>query len=268
MRSALLTLLVEPNALFREGLNRILRGARFGTLRSTPALDDSTDIATSPPRHKHTLLVVGPGNDADAAVRQIGLFREKEAEGRVAVVANQYRQRDVLSAIRAGANAYFVGVTDTQAFVKSLELVALGETLLPAEILLLLFERGAAQASHEALHDSIAPAKTAWKSSDSDVTMAGQAAPVLTTTESSDAPNLSPRERCILRYLAEGHANKVIARKICISEATVKVHVKAILRKTRVRNRTQAAIWAMNSDPLSYARPSDNGHLNGEARPN
>jgi two-component system, NarL family, nitrate/nitrite response regulator NarL len=267
MRSALLTLLVEPNALFREGLNRIFRNARFGMLRSTPALDDSTEISTSP-QHKHTLLVVGPGNDADAAARQIGLFREKEAKGRVAVVANHYRQRDVLSAIRAGANAYFVEITDTQAFVKSLELVALGETLLPAEILPLLFERGAAQASHEALHDSIAPAKPAWKLSDSDVMMAGQAAPVLTTTESSDAPNLSPRERGILGYLVEGHANKVIASKICISEATVKVHIKAILRKIRVHNRTQAAIWAVNSDPLFYASPSDNGRLNGEPRPN
>jgi two-component system, NarL family, nitrate/nitrite response regulator NarL len=48
-----------------------------------------------------------------------------------------------------------------------------------------------------------------------------------------------------LRGIVEGASNKVIARKIDITEATVKVHVKAILRKVRVRNRTQAAIWAM-----------------------
>jgi two-component system, NarL family, nitrate/nitrite response regulator NarL len=46
--------------------------------------------------------------------------------------------------------------------------------------------------------------------------------------------------------LLNGDANKVIARKVDIAEATVKVHVKAILRKIRVQNRTQAAIWAMN----------------------
>jgi two-component system nitrate/nitrite response regulator NarL len=50
-----------------------------------------------------------------------------------------------------------------------------------------------------------------------------------------------------LRYLIEGDPNKTIARKIHITEATVKVHVKAILRKIRVHNRTQAAIWAMNN---------------------
>ena len=50
-----------------------------------------------------------------------------------------------------------------------------------------------------------------------------------------------------LRYLLLGHPNKVIARRLEISEATVKVYVKAILRKLRVRNRTQAAIWAFNN---------------------
>ena len=50
----------------------------------------------------------------------------------------------------------------------------------------------------------------------------------------------------MLERLIEGDSNKCIARKIDIAEATVKVHVKAILRKIRVQNRTQAAIWGMN----------------------
>jgi len=60
-------------------------------------------------------------------------------------------------------------------------------------------------------------------------------------------PQLSTREKCILRCLVEGDSNKIIARNVKIAEATVKVHVKAILRKIRVHNRTQAAIWAMNN---------------------
>jgi two-component system nitrate/nitrite response regulator NarL len=48
--------------------------------------------------------------------------------------------------------------------------------------------------------------------------------------------------------LIEGHSNKTIARKHHIAEAPVKVHVKAILRKIRVNNRTRAAVWAMNRD--------------------
>ncbi len=56
--------------------------------------------------------------------------------------------------------------------------------------------------------------------------------------------NLSRREMSILRTLTEGASNKIIARKLVITESTVKVHMKAILRKLRLQNRTQAAIWA------------------------
>jgi two-component system, NarL family, nitrate/nitrite response regulator NarL len=58
-------------------------------------------------------------------------------------------------------------------------------------------------------------------------------------------PKLSDREGQILDGLVRGYANKVIARSCEITEATVKVHMKSILRKIRVGNRTQAAIWAL-----------------------
>jgi two-component system nitrate/nitrite response regulator NarL len=59
--------------------------------------------------------------------------------------------------------------------------------------------------------------------------------------------SLSEREVRILDGLVKGHANKVIARTCGTTEATVKVHIKSILRKIRVDNRTQAAIWAMEN---------------------
>jgi two-component system nitrate/nitrite response regulator NarL len=61
-----------------------------------------------------------------------------------------------------------------------------------------------------------------------------------------DVPHrLSTRELTIVECLVHGDSNKGIARKLQIAEATVKVHIKAILRKIRAANRTQAAIWAM-----------------------
>ena len=71
-------------------------------------------------------------------------------------------------------------------------------------------------------------------------TQTGQAYVVETKT-----PTLSEREIQILDGLVKGYANKVIGRRCDISEATVKVHMKSILRKIRVGNRTQAAIWAL-----------------------
>ena len=72
----------------------------------------------------------------------------------------------------------------------------------------------------------------------------------LVTIEDTVGPQLSPRENLILRCLIAGDSNKCIARKIDIAQGTVKVHVKAILRKIRVQNRTQAAIWGMNNGSL------------------
>jgi two-component system nitrate/nitrite response regulator NarL len=77
--------------------------------------------------------------------------------------------------------------------------------------------------------------------------------PILVATEDATAPLLSPQEKVILRCLIEGDSNKYIARKIDVTEATVKVHVKAILRKIRVQNRTQAAVWGINNG--SHTRP-------------
>jgi two-component system, NarL family, nitrate/nitrite response regulator NarL len=58
--------------------------------------------------------------------------------------------------------------------------------------------------------------------------------------------DLSDREMEILRCLLNGVQNKQIARELDISDGTVKVNLKAILKENRVQNRTQAAIWVMN----------------------
>ena len=58
-------------------------------------------------------------------------------------------------------------------------------------------------------------------------------------------PGLTEREAQILDGLVKGHSNRMIAHTCDVTEATVKVHMKSILRKIRVKNRTQAALWAM-----------------------
>jgi two-component system, NarL family, nitrate/nitrite response regulator NarL len=63
----------------------------------------------------------------------------------------------------------------------------------------------------------------------------------------SGGVHLSPREKEILSHLVAGHSNKVIARHLDITEATVKVHLKSVVRKIKVENRTQAALWAMSN---------------------
>lgn len=58
-------------------------------------------------------------------------------------------------------------------------------------------------------------------------------------------PLLSDRERQVLGLLPKGASNKFIARELNISEATVKIHIRTLLKKIGVENRTQAALWAL-----------------------
>jgi two-component system nitrate/nitrite response regulator NarL len=71
----------------------------------------------------------------------------------------------------------------------------------------------------------------------------------------------SPRERAVLCHLVEGHSNKMIARHLGMAEATTKVYLQSLLRKIKVENRTQAAIWALSNLPKLNVLPVKNGKL-------
>jgi two-component system nitrate/nitrite response regulator NarL len=74
----------------------------------------------------------------------------------------------------------------------------------------------------------------------------GQSAKAIAKPASADAlADLTPRELEILRHLAEGQSNKAIGRALDITDGTVKLHVKSILRKLGARSRVEAAVFAV-----------------------
>jgi DNA-binding NarL/FixJ family response regulator len=248
------TILVGKSALLREGITQILSAAAdFHIVASAACVNDS--VLTSLPRQQSILLIIAAGDDLDSASGQFQLFKSRHPSARVAVLADHAQAVDMVSAFRAGANAFFIKVAHCDAFIKSLELVMLGETILPMEILsTTIFDR-ADDDEHDHEYNSVArPIKNTTRE--------------LLGPQSGYTPRLSARQRCILDCLIEGHSNKVIARKIDIAEATVKVHIKSILRKIGVRNRTQAAIWAMsNGSPISTADDSSCTPPKADLRP-
>ncbi len=66
--------------------------------------------------------------------------------------------------------------------------------------------------------------------------------------EVSVVPDMTPREKTILKLIATGKTNKHIARNLNITESTVKVHVKNLLKKLSLRSRVEAAIWAVENN--------------------
>jgi two-component system nitrate/nitrite response regulator NarL len=219
------TILAGKTSLLKEGLAEILRSANFRILTTTSCADDLPASKVQP--SQQLFLIVHTGDDFSSAVEQIGLFKTRRPGGRIAIVADRYRLDELVSAFRAGANGYFVEVMTSHILIKSLELVMMGETVFPPAFLSFALDPESDGVREEAPRDD--------------------SQGLLVPAEDGIAPRLSPREKSILRYLIEGDSNKSIARKIDITEATVKVHVKAILRKIRVHNRTQAAIWGMNN---------------------
>jgi DNA-binding NarL/FixJ family response regulator len=230
------TMLIGKSSLLREGLARILRAANFRILASVPCADD---LPTSKiQRHQALLLIVHTGDDFCATVEQIKILKDRHPDGRLAVVADHYRPNELASAFRAGVTGYFVDVMSCDVFIKSIELVMMGESVFPPALLSFALDPDGDHLEEAAPRDDNSQA-------------------ILAAAEDEIAPQLSPREKSILRCLIEGDSNKSIARKIDIAEATVKVHVKAILRKIRVHNRTQAAIWGMNNGSLARRTNAD-----------
>jgi DNA-binding NarL/FixJ family response regulator len=242
-RQAFATVLVGKSILLREGLARILRSANFRILASVSCASDLQLSKLQPLRP--LFLIVHTGDDFDAAVEEIEFFKELHRSGRIAIVADHYRLEELVAAFRAGANGYFVDVMTCDAFIKSIELVMMGETVFPPAFLSFVLDPEGDR------RDEAGPRQDTNRTN-------------VVTAEEGIAPQLSPREKSILRCLIQGDSNKCIARKIDIAEATVKVHIKAILRKIRVNNRTQAAIWGMNNGSLARLANNKSPHLGAD----
>ncbi len=228
-RNSFRAVLIGKNSLIREGLASVLRSAKFRILASVSCANDCPPCKAQP--GQLLFLIVHTGDNFCSAIEQIELIRGRDPGGSIAIVTDHYRLDEVVSALRAGANGYFTDVMTRDVFIKSLELVTMGETVFPLAFVSFILGSESGQIDDADPRD------------ENDDT-------ILVQTEDEIAPQLSPREKSILRCLIEGDSNKSIARKMDIAEATVKVHVKAILRKIRVHNRTQAAIWWINNGSL------------------
>ena len=139
-RQSFSTILVGKSILLREGLAGILHSADFRILASVSCADDL--LASKLQQEQQLFIVVHTGDDFAAAIEQIELFREQHPDGRIAVVADHYRLDELVSAFRAGANGYFADVMTCDAFIKSMELLMMGETIFPPALSFVLDSEG------------------------------------------------------------------------------------------------------------------------------
>jgi two-component system, NarL family, nitrate/nitrite response regulator NarL len=222
------TVLMCGNSLTRAGIKHILSETCFQIHDDA----DHHESSLSPyPDAEVVLVVLEATRSPSEMARLIPELKAQREAARVVVLAENPNCDEIVLAYQAGAAGVLHTAAAPEVLIKSLELIALGERVFPAEAIL-----SAANDMAQALRQEHQPEMTG----------------ATIHAHSLGERNLSGREQEILRWLMEGAPNKIIARKLGVAEATVKVHIKAILRKIRAQNRTQAAMWAtthLNSAP-------------------
>jgi len=214
------TVLICQNILLRAGISHILSGTRFlltdeicEDLSNLPAFTEKVPL----------LFLVCESRSTDEYTAIIEELKSLCSSARVVILGDNIEPQAIMQICQAGLDGFCSTSMDRHALVKALELVMLGETFIPASIGL-------------ALLDHLQHGQTIGVGKMASLTPANDPSTVLN--------KLSEREAQILRCLTLGASNKLIARELGVAEATVKVHIKAILRKVKAANRTQAAMWA------------------------
>jgi two-component system nitrate/nitrite response regulator NarL len=157
------------------------------------------------------LVLLDLAGDGEAtALRQL---RAQMPKARLVILTSELSTKRLTTALETGIDGYLMSDLSPEALTQSLNLVLLGEKVFPTSLAALLISGPV----------------------DNVVEMPG------------GRRGLSERENQILRSLLKGESNKMIANRLGITEATVKVHLKTVLRKIGAANRTQAAIWALNN---------------------
>lgn len=230
---------VGGNALLRAGFTHLLAGTRFQVL--DPA--GMNGPATIPEGSDLVLLMRETGESARETAEAVRRIKAEHPAVRVCLLAEQFDAACILEAREAKADGFCLTTVSRDVMVASLELIMLGESFIPSTLLEKMLEQMASKANGAgtpAWQESKVPPPAAFK--------------------------LSARESEILRSLMEGEPNKIIARRFGVTEATVKVHVKAILRKIGAKNRTQAAMWATHHIAAPSNAPQQ-PHSSGAERP-
>ncbi|MBP8197851.1 MAG: response regulator [Chromatiaceae bacterium] len=205
-------LLIDDHALFRFGVSELLerRGIQVDALG-----DGEAGLARVLERAPDVVLL-------DLRMPQMtGLevlkrLRDAHQTMPVAMLTTSTDERDLIAALQAGAQGYLLKDMEPEELITALKDILAGRTVVAKELTGILAR--VVQGGHE-----------------------DRRAPVAFS-------DLTPREREILCQLAEGRSNKGIARILGITDGTVKLHVKAILRKLAVHSRVEAAVIAVEKD--------------------
>ena len=207
-------LIVDDHVLIREALRGVLRELKGDSVVIIEAAD-SRQAMRQIKQHRDVKLIlldlVLPDRDGFDMLRELGVSYPTVS----AVVLSAYHDRDrVMKALDLGALGFIPKSAQREVMLSAFNLIFAGGIYVPPEIL-----------GRQPLAEPAAPASPNQQVIGSEL-------------------GLTERQIEVLALMMQGKSNKAICRKLHLAEATVKVHVSAILKAFKVTNRTEAVIAA------------------------
>lgn len=215
-------LLVDDHTLFRVGLEGLLTHRNIEIVASVG--DGRQGLLAAAQLKPDIVLLDMRMPDIDGIV-VLKKLRENGFRNPIVMLTTSTDERDLVESLRNGAQGYLLKDMEPDELVLALRDIVAGKTVVAPDL-----------------------APVLAKVVQGDGTLPDEASPF---------DELTPRESEILCLLAEGQSNKVIARNLGISDGTVKLHVKAILRKLGVHSRVEAAVIAVEQGMRSVREAAD-----------
>jgi two-component system, NarL family, nitrate/nitrite response regulator NarL len=221
---------IAHRTLLREGIASLLQHSEYKVVACAAHPAELKDVHGSAGRPKLVLFGLENG-DYEKTSASIQSLRATYSGCKIIIIAETSVPIDLQRILALAPDGFILNVSSREIFLRSLDL-----TLLEQQVLVL----GRATASSPS--PEFPGGHPTREVPSADHRFEKDRSSALDTND----PALSEREREVLTCVAQGYPNKAIARHCNITESTVKVHLKAILRKIDAQNRTQAAIWAVH----------------------
>lgn len=225
-------LVVDDHTLFRRGLTALLsQEERF---KVTGEAGDIGEALRCLERQTPDLILLDNHLPGVRGVDGIAALKEAAPQARVLMLTVSENEDDLAAALHAGADGYLLKTVESDQLNDSIFKVLDGESVVSPQMMSKLVTAFRARGASVPAPQRSAPAAAA------DAVEAQAVSPL-------DA--LSARERQIVKLIARGDSNKMIARELDIAETTVKIHVQHILRKLNLTSRVQVAVYAAGHNP-------------------
>ena len=201
-------LVVDDHPLLRRGICQLITSDSDFKLfgEAGTGLDALTAIGEDEP----DIILLDLNMKGMTGLDTLNAMRQEGVTARIVILTVSDAKQDVVRLLRAGADGYLLKDTEPDLLLEQLKNAMLGHRVISAEVEDYIYE---------------------LKNADNDETWIS---------------SLTPRELQILKELAEGKSNRVVAADLHISEGTVKVHVKNLLRKANAKSRTEMAVRYLN----------------------